>query len=253
MRLRWGMLAVAVAVAVVCAAVLIRPARSDGTAAPTGVVWRVPTGEPDIALTFDDGPDPTFTPQMLQLLRAHGARGTFFVLGSQAARYPAIVRAEAAEGSEVCNHGWGHAVLSGRTSAVVTQNVARTRAVLQRLGIPQCGLFRFPYFASDAAARQIVEGLGYRIVGASVDTLDWRRRNPRAIAQQVLEGVRPGDIVLLHDGGGPRARSVQALALILDGLPERGLRAVTVSQLLASAGQGAPAAAQAPRAAGGPN
>jgi peptidoglycan/xylan/chitin deacetylase (PgdA/CDA1 family) len=205
----------------------------DGGPAST-VIWRVATSQPDVAITFDDGPDPTNTPQVLALLRAHGAVATFFVLGRQAERYPALVHGEAAEGSEVCNHGYSHAALVGRSAAFVRADVAQAAEVLQRLGVGRCRLFRFPYFASDATARAVVASLGYRLVAASVDPQDWRGGSGQRIVRWVFRHVRPGDIILLHDGGGPRGATLAALAPILQGLEERGLRPVTVSQLLSA-------------------
>ncbi len=206
-----------------------------GGAGPSGVIWRVPTDSPDVALTFDDGPDPTFTPQILGLLEEAHAEATFFVLGSQVSLYPGIARREASDGFQVCNHGWSHRMLRGVSAAVVEQDVVRTRALLQQIQVPACNLFRFPYFASDATARDVVTRLGYRIVAANVDSLDWRARRPQTMAARVLAAVRPGDIILLHDAGGPRGRTVAAVALILAGLRDRHLQAVTVQELLQAA------------------
>lgn len=214
-----------------------------GAAAPPAAITHVPTGAPDVAITFDDGPDPLYTPRMLAVLRQHAAVATFFVLGQQVARFPNVVRAEAAEGSEVCNHGYSHRMLRGRSPAFVTRDVGETKRMLDRLGVPPCPLFRFPYFASDGVARATVAGLGYRIVGANVDTEDWRQPNPGRTAERVLTRLQPGDIVLLHDGGGPRQRTLTILTLLLQGLQTRGLHAVTVSQLLATVPQGRPPAA----------
>jgi peptidoglycan/xylan/chitin deacetylase (PgdA/CDA1 family) len=202
---------------------------------PDGVIWRVPTRAPEIAVTFDDGPDPVYTPQVLQELTRHAAVGTFFVLGVQAERYPDLVRAVAAQGSEVCSHGWNHTMLRGRSAAAVEASVLRTQALLRQLGLPPCPLFRFPYFASDPTSRGAVARLGYRIVAANQDTRDWQLPPPERMAERVLSTLRPGDIVLFHDGGGPRSGTVRALGMILRALPARGLKAVTVSTLLRDA------------------
>jgi len=199
-----------------------------------GVIWSVPTTAPDIAITFDDGPDPTYTPMVLSMLHKHRAVATFFVLGRQAQVYPELVKQEVAQGSEVCSHGWSHAKLRRMTVAAVQAEVRRTATLLQQLGA-KCRLFRFPYFMSDAAARAAVTALGYRLVGANLDTRDWYRRPAAIMARDVLDRAHAGDIILLHDGGGPRSGSVEALRLILEGLPRLGLHPVTMSQLLAEA------------------
>jgi peptidoglycan/xylan/chitin deacetylase (PgdA/CDA1 family) len=209
------------------------------------VLWRVDTAAPEVALTFDDGPNPTYTPQVLATLTANGAVGTFFVLGTQVQRYPALVRDEAATGSEVCPHGWQHVTLRGRSAAFVRTTVTRTADSLSALGVAPCHLFRFPYFASDAASRRAVSDLGYRIVAADVDTQDWQRPGAGTMAQQVLAHLRAGDIILFHDGGGNRSQTVRALQMVLAGLAAKGLKPVTVSTLLASA-------QRAPAAGGGP-
>lgn len=216
------------------------PATVSGTA----VIWRVPTDAREVALTFDDGPDPEYTPRVLELLSSYHATGTFFVLGSQVALYPGLAVREALQGSEVCNHGYSHKMLRGRSAAFVEADVVRTQRLLDALDIPRCPLFRFPYFASDAVSRTTVAKLGYRIVAAAVDTRDWQGASAQTIARRALAHLQPGDIVLFHDAGGPRARTVRALALVLQGLRERGLRAVTVDQLLATVPQGRPPAPQ---------
>ena len=217
----------------------VAQAGGDGLSGNGAVIWRVATTAPEVALTFDDGPDPQYTVQVLDLLVQSHSAATFFVLGAQAARFPGLVREEAEDGFQVCNHGWSHRLMRGMTPGAVAAEVTRTSELLQRLGAPGCDLFRFPYFASDGTARSVVSGLGYRIVAANVDTLDWQRRSPRTMANRVLQQVRPGDIILMHDAGGRRGRTVAALALILAGLRADGMRAVTVGALLqASAGTG---------------
>ncbi len=227
---------------------LARAGRKHGDMPPASSsrnasIWRVSTAAPDVAITFDDGPDPMFTPRMLAVLNRFGAVGTFFVLGMQVARYPGVIRQEATQGSEVCNHGYSHRILRGRADAFVSGDVRHTQIMLDGLGVPRCRLFRFPYLASDAASRSVVTHLGYRIIAANVDTQDWRQPNPEKMAAHVLGRLRAGDIILLHDGGGVRARTVQALGLILRGMAQRGLHAVTVSQLLATVPHGRPPAA----------
>lgn len=239
-RLRWRPL-LAVGCALVLAAAAARIAL--GARGDPPVIWSVPTDAPEVALTFDDGPDPTYTPQVLALLRSQRAVATFFVLGLQAERFPALVRQEAAEGSQVCPHGWSHTRLRGRSAEFVRQQVTRTAAYLRQLGVPACPLFRFPYFSSDLTSRRAVADLGYRIVAADVDTRDWSGRAAGTMASQVLAALKPGDIVLFHDAGGHRAQTVRAVRAVLEGMAAKGLRAVTLQTLLASARPRTPPAA----------
>ncbi len=224
-----------------------RPRASAQQTAGPPVIWRVSTTKAEVALTFDDGPDPTWTPRILQRLAAAHARATFFVLGSQAQRYPELVRQEASSGSEVCPHGWSHTILRGRSATRVSAEVARTHSLLAGLGVPNCRLFRFPYFASDLQARQAVAAMGYRIIAAGVDSRDWQLPGATVMAERVLAEVQPGAIILFHDGGGPRAQTAQAVGLVLAGLAKRGLTPVTLDRLL-SAADTLPTAAAAGRA-----
>lgn len=234
-QLRWAVVVLAAVLAAGLAAGL-RPARAE-QAPPSSdpkVIWQVATRAPEVAITFDDGPDPTYTPQILNTLTTHKAVGTFFVLGQQAEEFPEMVKAEAAQGSQVCNHGYSHLMLRGRSADAVAAQAEKTAAILKGIGVPACNLFRFPYFASDAVARSTIAGAGYQMIGANLDTEDWRGYQSGFMANRVLSQVKPGDIILFHDAGGDRRQTVSALGLVLDGLREKDLKAVTVGQLLAS-------------------
>ncbi len=219
----------------------LRPALSK---LPQGrVITAVQTQAPEVAITFDDGPDPTYTPAVLGVLRRFGAVGTFFVLGSQVERFPSLAQRLVAEGSQVCNHGYAHERLRGRSAAFVRANVARAARVLARLGLPHCNLFRFPYFLSDTTARTAVLAMGYRIVAAGCDSSDYQMPPAAAMAQRVLHCVRPGAIILFHDAGGNRRRTVEALRLVLEGLRALHLQPVTLGQLLESGAASVPSSA----------
>ncbi len=211
---------------------------------PAGrVITAVRTAAPEVALTFDDGPDPTYTPAVLAVLKSFRAVGTFFVLGSQVKRFPSLARQAVAEGSQVCNHGYGHERLRGRSAAFVRGNVTRTASILGRIGLPHCNLFRFPYFLSDATSRAAVHAMGYRIVAAGCDSSDYQEPPAKVMAQRVLRCVQPGSIILFHDAGGNRRNSVAALRLVLAGLRARHLRPVTLGQLLETGATARPSGA----------
>lgn len=184
-------------------------------------------GPPKIALTFDDGPHPAFTPAILDILKAKGAPATFFVLGLQAARYKDLVRREVAEGHAVADHSWNHPRLAGRPAPFVQQQLAQTRDVLASAGA-SVKLFRPPYGSYDGTTVQVAQGLGMRTVIWRVDTSDYRKPGANVIAQRALAGARPGAIVLLHDGGGDRSQTVAALPIIIDELRNRGYELVLI-------------------------
>jgi peptidoglycan/xylan/chitin deacetylase (PgdA/CDA1 family) len=212
------------------AAGVLRPAEALGAGARrvTDVAGSpYAPGDPVVGLTFDDGPDPVTTPQILDILAAHGARATFFVLGVQAARYPDLVRRIAREGHVVAGHSWNHPQLTGLSEAAFRNEVDGTNRLIESLTGQPVRCVRPPYGASD---RTVVARLGARGLTAmlwSVDPFDWRRPGVGAIVNRVLGGVQPGAVVVLHDRRSAQQTPV-ALPAILDGLARRGLRSVTI-------------------------
>jgi peptidoglycan-N-acetylglucosamine deacetylase len=202
-----------------------RPAPVPAAApAPASYVPRPAAGPAGVVyLTFDDGPTPAWTPQILQLLARHQARATFFVLGRNAAAYPELVRQEHAAGHGVGNHTWSHRRLTdlrGRREAEVEETSA---AIGRATGAPvRC--LRPPYATVDGASADLARAHGLRLVLWDVDSNDWRRPGVAAIAGRVLGRVRSGDVVLLHDGGGDRTQTVAALEQVLASLSARGFR-----------------------------
>ncbi len=162
-----------------------------------GCVVGVETAESLVALTFDDGPDPRFTPRVLELLDRHDALATFFMLGSAAARHPDLVRRVAEAGHVVANHTWDHPSVS-RTSWKVTRSQIRAcQEALEPYGVR---LFRPPYLALSKPAVLTSRVLGYKVILANVFSTDWWNPSGTAIAETLVANTRPGDIILLHDG-----------------------------------------------------
>lgn len=198
------------------------------------IIRHVPVSEKAIALTFDDGPDGDFTPRILEVLRAHGAKATFFVVGKQVEYYPEILRQIAADGHEIGSHTYSHPKLSGLSEARLRSELARTADLIRvACGVaPAC--FRPPFGVIGAGAIQVVRDSGYAIVlwDRELDSRDWERPGVDRIVERVVSNARPGGIVLMHDGGGCRSQTVAALGKILDQLAAQGYRFVTVSELL---------------------
>ena len=194
----------------------------------------------DIALTFDDGPDPTWTPQLLSILKAEHVPATFFVVGVQAEQYPALLRQEFASGHDVGAHSFTHPNLSMVSSTQVALELDATQSLIQSVLGHGTLLFR-PPFAEDvepatpeqARVLQQASALGYTTVGMGVDPEDWAKPGAEQIVKAVLSQVQSGagQVVLLHDAGGNRAQTVSALPMIIRELRARGYHLVTVSQL----------------------
>jgi peptidoglycan/xylan/chitin deacetylase (PgdA/CDA1 family) len=173
-----------------------------------------------IYLTFDDGPvDPRWTPQVLEALARHDAKATFFILGQLAQRFPELIQAEVDAGHSVGNHTFDHRTLDGIGREAFFNELLATEKALGDKG-SKC--MRPPYGATDAYTVAYAAELGYKVVLWDIDTQDWRRPGAWAIASEVLEAARPGAVVLMHDGGGDRTQTVEALDTVLTTLSDQG-------------------------------
>jgi len=203
----------------------VRPVQVVGCTGGNGqVVRNGPRGRKLVALTFDDGPS-GYTPDILRILREKKAKATFFMLGSAVAADPAAARRVLAAGHEIGNHSSTHPMLPGYG------NIAgATRTIREATGFKPC-LFRPPYGALNSSVEQSAEDLGMKSVLWDVDTSDWSTPGSGAIRSSV-SSARSGSIVLLHDGGGPRSQTVDALPGAIENLRNRGFTFVTVTRLL---------------------
>jgi len=190
------------------------------------------------ALTFDDGPDPRWTPRILDILREYHARATFFVIGSQAAQHPDILRRMYAEGHEIANHTFTHAAdLEHFPDWRFGFELSMTQRVIEAATGHSATLFRYPYSDSlsdpgqDNLSLLKVAQQGYQVVGSGADTRDWTRPGPALITSRALSAPS-GQTVLLHDGGGDRSQTVAALPGILAGLQAKGLQIVPVGDAI---------------------
>lgn len=184
---------------------------------------RSTTGTGGVALTFDDGPDPTYTPQALAALRAYRVTATFCLVGENARAYPELVRAIVADGHTLCNHSWNHDVLLGsRSRQAIQADLLRTNEAI-RAAVPgaRIAYFRQPGGAWTYPVVAVSSELGMLPLHWSVDPTDWRRPGAGSIAATVTASAGPGSIVLLHDAGGDRQDTVDALYAILPDLTSR--------------------------------
>jgi peptidoglycan/xylan/chitin deacetylase (PgdA/CDA1 family) len=184
-----------------------------------------------VALTFDDGPSPVYTPRILRALRRLHVHATFFVIGYLAQAYPALVRQEQRFGMAVGNHTYNHPEVppfAQLPRALVRDEISLTARVLEQIGV-HTDLFRPPAGSTSPAVERIASTFGERVVLWSVDPADWAPgATARTIAARVLSAVRPGSIVILHDGGGDRSATLASLPLIVHGIRHRHLHLVTL-------------------------
>jgi peptidoglycan/xylan/chitin deacetylase (PgdA/CDA1 family) len=181
-----------------------------------------------VALTIDDGPHPTWTPKVLDVLAANGVRATFSLVGEQAQANPRLVRRIAAAGHTLCNHSMTHPQpFGGRSTAAVRRQIVDAQSAISDAAGKAPRLFRSPGGSWTAAVLDVVAEEGLTPVGWSVDPRDWTLPGASAI-EDTLVAARPGDILLCHDGGGERSQTVAALKVVLPQLREQGLRFVVL-------------------------
>jgi peptidoglycan-N-acetylglucosamine deacetylase len=203
-----------------------------------------------VALSFDDGPDPEWTPKILDILKTYNVKGTFFMIGEIAEDYIGVMRRVYREGHEIGNHTWTHPDIS----EISTRQVDLELNLTERLFASELGVqplyFRPPYSIDQepdtndqAAPVERIEGLGYVIVGNKIDTNDWDehpRKTPQEIIDSVFQQIKEmetkpwnrGSVILLHDGGGDRSVTIATLPKLIEALRARGYEIVPVSELV---------------------
>ncbi|SEO28000.1 polysaccharide deacetylase family protein [Propionispora vibrioides] len=190
----------------------------------------VSTTDKVVALTIDDGPHYKVTPQILTILKEKQVRATFFVLGENVEHCPQIFAQEVADGHEIGTHTYSHKTLSKLSPQKLSEEFDKAEKVI-RTTAPKPTLFRPPGGFYNSQVLALAHQKGYQVVLWSVDPQDWNRPPTQEVIDKVLKEVKPGSIILLHDGQYPLP-TPQALGVIIDRLRERGYEFVTVSELL---------------------
>ncbi|WP_158914949.1 polysaccharide deacetylase family protein [Caulobacter sp. S45] len=208
------------------------------------VVQRLGAHPGEIALTFDDGPDPHWTPQILKILKEKHVPATFFVIGENMETWPELVRRELADGHIVGSHTYTHPNIGTVSNTQVNLELNLTQRLFQVITGHTMRFFRPPYLgdASPSTPREVAplitaRDLGYLSVGLRVDPDDWKRPDSKLIVSRTLDRLKDtnpetaGQVVLLHDSGGDRSHTIAALPHLIDALRARGYRLVTVAEL----------------------
>ncbi len=187
--------------------------------------WKIPAKE--AMLTFDDGPNPIYTPRLLAVLKKYHVKATFFLIGKHAAEYPAVVRQIKAAGMVIGNHSWDHPNLAKASSSKLAMEIDRTSATLKKItGASPC-FFRFPYGSANPGAIAAVNARGMTPYIWTVDTRDWAGVSTSGIISTVWSelSTRHGAVILQHDIQGPR--TINAVPTIIAGLRARGYKFIT--------------------------
>jgi cellulose synthase/poly-beta-1,6-N-acetylglucosamine synthase-like glycosyltransferase/peptidoglycan/xylan/chitin deacetylase (PgdA/CDA1 family) len=189
-----------------------------------------------VALTFDDGPDPTWTPRILDVLRQYNVPATFFVIGAHVSLQPGLVRQEVESGHEVGVHTFTHVDLGAAHSRRATLELSQTQLAIAGAAGARTALLRLPYSstpdsmtAPEYEAIRRASGHGYLTVLADADAEDWSRPGPQAIVEKAMPSDGKGAIILMHDGGGNRDQTIEALRILIPRLQQEGYTFATVS------------------------
>jgi cellulose synthase/poly-beta-1,6-N-acetylglucosamine synthase-like glycosyltransferase/peptidoglycan/xylan/chitin deacetylase (PgdA/CDA1 family)/spore germination protein YaaH len=209
------------------------------------VVQRTGGANPKLlALTFDDGPDPKWTPQILAILEQYKVPGTFFVIGENGVANQKILQRMVAAGMELGNHSYTHPNMANSTSTSINLELNATRRLIEAYTGRSIRLFRAPYFgdaepttADELVPAKIAQDHGYTVVGLHIDTEDWQTPGVQRILDETFRQVaaatpdKTANVILLHDGGGDRSQTIMALPAIITGLRQRGYTFVPISTL----------------------
>ncbi|WP_234405516.1 polysaccharide deacetylase family protein [Paenibacillus sp. IHBB 10380] len=201
-----------------------------------GIIKKVQTDHRWIAFTFDDGPDPQETNEILDVLKQYHAKATFFVVGEQATKYPDIVRREVSEGHELANHTYSHTDFKHLSKEEVKEEIVKSENEILSITGQQTILFRPPGGYCNDLIMKTAEQLGYTVILWTwyQDSKDWSKPGVHQIVNRVVSNAHSGDIVLFHDRISGKSQTVKALKVILPELQEQGYSFVTISKLLGS-------------------
>ncbi|SEM86871.1 polysaccharide deacetylase family sporulation protein PdaB [Terribacillus saccharophilus] len=195
------------------------------------ITWEVQTKKKVIALTFDDGPNGTYTNQVLDVLKENNAKATFFVIGENVKRDSRTLIRTHTEGHEIGNHTFTHTKLQNIDLISVEKEIKQTDDIVMKY-IAQKPLYFRPVggYYNEEIVKAAVD-TNHKIILWSQDTRDWNHESADHIYKQVMDNIHPGDIILLHDGGGDRTETVQAIKRLIPALKKKGYALLTISEL----------------------
>jgi len=204
-----------------------------------GTIYHERVKEKVVALTFDDGPSPLWTPRILDVLKDAGVKATFFMLGEHVKKYSDVARRVAREGHTIGNHTYDHHVLLYYHPQELESEIRRTEDIIKEVTGVRTQYFRPPKAWMTSSEKRLVKSMGYEIILWSLNSKDWVTFDDKYIIKYLMRHVRPGDIILFHDSGGAfsteggdRDETVLAVMRLIERLKEKGWKFVTVDELV---------------------
>ncbi len=198
------------------------------------IIHEVQIQEKMVAITFDDGPNPVYTPQVLEIFQEVNGKATFYMIGEHMVAYPDIVKTVIKQGHEIGNHTYTHPWLTQLTKEERSAEIGRSEEITEELTGKKPATFRPPYLDINDETALIVESFGYPMIGAiNFEAKDWEQPGVEHIFEKSREQIRNGSIFLFHDGFGDRSQSIEAVRQLVALLTKEGYQLVTVSELVA--------------------
>lgn len=204
-----------------------------------GTIYHIDSPKKLVALTFDDGPSPLWTPRILIELKRANVKATFFMLGEHVEKYPEVAREVAQEGHEIGNHSYDHHTLIYYKMEELEKQIRDTERVIKKVTGVTTRYFRPPKAWINSAEKKKIREMGYQVILWSLNSKDWVAFDDKYMIRYILRNVWPGDIILFHDSGGvftteggDRKETVLAIFRLVERLKEKGYECVTISELL---------------------
>jgi peptidoglycan/xylan/chitin deacetylase (PgdA/CDA1 family) len=193
----------------------------------------VSTSQKVVAITFDDGPNPIYTAQVLDIFRESEGKATFFMIGEQMDQYPEMVKKVVEQGHEIGNHTYTHAKLSQLSPEECVEEIERTEKLIQELVGQKPVVFRPPYLDYNDDTILVMQQKDYPMIGAlNMEAQDWEMPGVDHILAKSRDCVKNGSILIFHDGYGDRSQTIEAVRTLVSELTSQGYQLVTVSELL---------------------
>jgi len=195
-------------------------------------IRHVKTTQKVVALTFDDGPEAPYTQKMLDVLKKHNVKATFYMLGGNAKAYPQLVKEVIQDGHDIGNHTWSHSMMKNKSVEAMKKDIQSVDTVLRNLGYQKEITFRAPHGVTSPNLKIALSQLNKRMVLFTFLAQDWTKISAQNIYDNVMKQMKPGLIIVLHDGGKRRDNTVKATEMLIETLEKQGYKFVTVSELL---------------------